>query len=368
MQKMRRPRQCPYCEYLSASDNIARHIRTTHDAPPLGRPEPTGERVLCQRCDPPRDVSKANISRHERSVHKSLTMTKKLPWKYNKTAPLAADPLLQYAASQLQLNTPPSDPPQSTPREVLLRHQRDSSISPESGLERQALATLITRLLFAEVVHPHTRRIVSAPDPLHVYGELNFSFVSRLLTEFSISRASTVVDLGSGVGNVVLQAVLETGCHALGCEVVKDRHTVAESFSQQGIEWASTFSGEFGDLQGRIELRHADAFTDIPTLTALRIANLVICNNFKFPPELLNRQVSAVLAQIKPGAVFVSLQRIVRGRASTRKQVLEDVGVWEERCEGREGDVSWRGGGVEYWVYRKGGVGVGAVDPMLADG
>jgi len=367
---MRKPRQCPYCNYVSSNDNIARHAKVVHDTPLPARPEPTGERLLCHHCIPPQYVSKANVARHERTVHKLSGTGEKITRKETKASQVAQysyQPLLVLLAANLPrterhdqaaqaAHTLPPGPPASNQRDVLLRRKLGKETGTEISQERGTLLKLILRLLFAEVVHPHTRRVVAALQPSHVYGELNYSFVSRLLSDFRITEKSTFVDIGSGVGNVVLQAALECGCHALGCELVQDRHTVAESFVSEGMRWASWFASDFGDpndLASRVELRHGDAFTDARTLATLPVADLVICNNFKFSPDLLNMQIGAVLAVIKPGAVFVSMQRIIRGKATDRRQILNELNVEERKHKGHDGDVSWMHKGLEYWVYSK---------------
>jgi [histone H3]-lysine79 N-trimethyltransferase len=47
---------------------------------------------------------------------------------------------------------------------------------------------------------------------------MNPAFVSLVAQQTSLSSNSTFVDLGSGVGNCVLQVALQTGAASYGCE------------------------------------------------------------------------------------------------------------------------------------------------------
>src|SRR5205814_8075506 len=46
----------------------------------------------------------------------------------------------------------------------------------------------------------------------NVYGELLPRFISKIFRDINLKSDQVFVDLGSGVGNVVLQAALEDGC------------------------------------------------------------------------------------------------------------------------------------------------------------
>ena len=63
----------------------------------------------------------------------------------------------------------------------------------------------------------------------NVYGELLPKFVSTILKKDTNMKSGQVfVDLGSGVGNVVLQAALEVGCESWGCEMMPNACKLAD--------------------------------------------------------------------------------------------------------------------------------------------
>jgi hypothetical protein len=64
------------------------------------------------------------------------------------------------------------------------------------------------------------------------YGEVLPTFVSKLLQKhkITITDKSNVIDIGSGVGNIVTQISMMTGCRSLGIEVSETRHELAQLF------------------------------------------------------------------------------------------------------------------------------------------
>jgi ubiquinone/menaquinone biosynthesis C-methylase UbiE len=60
-----------------------------------------------------------------------------------------------------------------------------------------------------------------------VYGEVHPCFVDRMVRDAQIGPDDVFFDLGSGVGNVVLQVAAQTGCCARGVEIRADLHDIA---------------------------------------------------------------------------------------------------------------------------------------------
>lgn len=66
-----------------------------------------------------------------------------------------------------------------------------------------------------------------------VYGELMPSLVYEIINLTELKEDSLFLDLGSGVGNVVVQASLQTGCRSYGIELMPIPARVAEDTSTQ---------------------------------------------------------------------------------------------------------------------------------------
>uniref|UniRef100_A0A7S2VZ20 Histone-lysine N-methyltransferase, H3 lysine-79 specific n=1 Tax=Eucampia antarctica TaxID=49252 RepID=A0A7S2VZ20_9STRA len=61
----------------------------------------------------------------------------------------------------------------------------------------------------------------------HVYGEMTVLGLRELMTEISVKENDVFLDLGSGSGELVIQAAQEFGQIALGIELSKSRHEEA---------------------------------------------------------------------------------------------------------------------------------------------
>ena len=61
----------------------------------------------------------------------------------------------------------------------------------------------------------------SAAFSNNVYGEINPSLVKEFITKTNINSDSVFMDLGCGIGNVVLQVAAQTGCEAYGIEIME---------------------------------------------------------------------------------------------------------------------------------------------------
>jgi [histone H3]-lysine79 N-trimethyltransferase len=106
----------------------------------------------------------------------------------------------------------------------------------------------------------------------NVYGELLPRFTSQVFKDANLRSDSVFVDLGSGIGNVVLHAALEVGCESWGCEVMPAAADLAE---KQAKEFRSRCK-LWGIRPGKVELRKGD-FLEVPDIpSALRRADLLV--------------------------------------------------------------------------------------------
>jgi H3 lysine-79-specific histone-lysine N-methyltransferase len=202
------------------------------------------------------------------------------------------------------------------------------------------------------VVSPHIHNLRDAQDKSPKYGEFLFPLITRLLHRFKIDSTSRVVDLGSGVGNVVLQVRLQTGARAYGCEVEPARHRVAELFEQDVARRMAKYPEQFADSQAS-KLRTADAFNDKESRREVQDADFIIYNSLAFTPDLLERLRECVLPNLKPGAALVSSQRVVRGKKTAREKMLKALEVEESKEKSLGIEASWTDKPIEFWIYRR---------------
>jgi len=181
-----------------------------------------------------------------------------------------------------------------------------------------------------------------------VYGELLFPFLSNLFTELRLSPDSTFVDLGCGVGNCVIQAAGETGCEAIGIEIMDHAATLAEA---QIAEFEARMRA-WGLSHGPITFYHGDILTheDIPRV--LSRADVVLCNNYAFTAEL-NDALLRLFLDLPEGSRVISLKSFVPvgkdGRVRGGRGGVGEMLKVERKWFGA-GSVSWMPGGGEYFV------------------
>ncbi|MCJ1249682.1 Nucleosomal histone H3-Lys79 methylase [Trapelia coarctata] len=185
----------------------------------------------------------------------------------------------------------------------------------------------------------------------NVYGELLPRFVSKILREDTHMKSDQVfIDLGSGVGNVVLQAALEVGCESWGCEMMKNSCNLAET-QQKEFQARCRL---WGLKPGEIHLERGDFLTNTAIAKVIPRADVVLVNNQAFTPEL-NERLTSLFLDLKEGARIVSLKSFVpAGRKISARNLNSPFNVLEpEQKEYYSECVSWTDAPGTYYVSRK---------------
>lgn len=185
----------------------------------------------------------------------------------------------------------------------------------------------------------------------NVYGELLPRFVSTILKRDTRMKSDQIfVDLGSGVGNVVLQAALEIGCESWGCEMMKNYCDLAEvqqaEFQARCRLW--------GLAAGGIHLERGDFLTNTTLAEVLPKADVVLVNNQVFTPEL-NEKLTSLFLDLKDGCRIVSLKSFVpTGHKITARNLNSPYNVLQvEKKEYYSDCVSWTNAPGTYYVSTK---------------
>lgn len=181
----------------------------------------------------------------------------------------------------------------------------------------------------------------------YVYGELLHPFISKILVEQTKMTSDQVfVDLGSGVGNVCLQAALEIGCDSWGCEMMDNACNLAEAqtkeFGARCMLW--------GIKPGKVHLERGDFRRNTIIHDALKRADVVLVNNKAFTSQL-NDDLVRMFLDLKPGCKIISLRSFVADFKSSHN--INDVGstiLDVEECAYPEGYVSWTNAGGPYFI------------------
>jgi H3 lysine-79-specific histone-lysine N-methyltransferase len=114
-----------------------------------------------------------------------------------------------------------------------------------------------------------------------VYGELMPAFISDIIKETGLNEKSLFLDLGSGVGNVVLQASLQTGCRSFGVE----KNPKPALLATKQLEQLKLRCRMWGVAMGEVELAEADMTKCSRMDELMKEADVVLVNNFVFEQE-----------------------------------------------------------------------------------
>lgn len=233
--------------------------------------------------------------------------------------------------------------------ETLLQLVEDGIIAKNLDARHQLPRHLVAFILdqvYDRTVAPHVELLSKYENGTdYVYGELLHPFISKILVQqLSMTSGQVFVDLGSGVGNVVLQAALEIGCESWGCEMMENACNLAEAqqreFDARCLLW--------GIKPGETHLERGDLRKNMPILEALKRADVVLVNNKAFTARL-NDDLVRMFLDLKPGCKVVSLKSFVADSSYNVNDVGSTILDVEEHMY-PEGYVSWTNAGGAYYI------------------
>ena len=185
----------------------------------------------------------------------------------------------------------------------------------------------------------------------NVYGELLPKFISNILRRDTRLKSDQIfVDLGSGVGNVVLQAALEVGCESWGCEMMENACDLAElqekEFRARCRLW--------GLCAGSVHLERGDFLENVEIGKVLKKADVVLVNNQAFTPAL-NEGLISLFLDLKEGCQIVSLKSFVpAGHKITSRNLYRACNVLDVvEKQYYSACVSWTDAPGTYYVSTK---------------
>ena len=238
---------------------------------------------------------------------------------------------------------------------ALIGFRDDGSIADDLDKKHSLQPTLIERILnqtYSRTVSPNLKvlsKYQAGTD--NVYGELLPKFVSGILRKDLCMKSTDVfVDLGSGVGNVVLQTALEVGCESWGCEMMKEYYGVADLQHAEFLARCRLW----GLSVGKIFLEKGDFLENAAIKKALRKADTVLVNNQVFTPEL-NETLTNLFLDLKDGCRVVSLKSFVPSdHRITSRNLNSPYNVLSvEKKRYYSNCVSWTNEGGTYYVSTK---------------
>ncbi|KAF9560177.1 DOT1-domain-containing protein [Agrocybe pediades] len=183
-----------------------------------------------------------------------------------------------------------------------------------------------------------------------VYGELMPSLAHEIIQLTNLGEDSLFVDLGSGVGNVVVQASLQAGCKSYGIELMPSPARIAcDVVDQMKIRCRM-----WGVRIGKVELEKGDMLKSRRVDELIAKADVVLVDNKVFE-ESLNEALRPKFLDLKEGATVVSLAPFVSSiNARLTKRNVDDISAVFDVTERPyiSGSVSWGNNPGTYYVHK----------------
>ncbi|KAI8333108.1 histone methylation protein DOT1-domain-containing protein [Chlamydoabsidia padenii] len=154
----------------------------------------------------------------------------------------------------------------------------------------------------------------------YVYGEINASLVNEFITKTNITSKSVFMDLGCGIGNVVLQVAAQTGCESYGIEIME---TPCKMAKRQLKEYATRMKA-WCLPTGKVHFRHGD-FLDTAAndmYTTLKRADVLLVNNYAFDATT-NHSLAQMFLDLKEGTKIISLKSFVPKHHKINQRTLD---------------------------------------------
>ena len=233
--------------------------------------------------------------------------------------------------------------------------RKDGTITDKLDQMRRVDLKLVEHIIknqvYARTVSPNVNLVKQYEGfSDNVYGELLPKFLNKIFQATKLKSDQVFVDLGSGVGNCVLQAALETGCESWGCEVMKNCNDLAQLQAKEFVARCRLWGIKPGD----INLIHGDFLEKREIRDVLKRADVILINNQAFTAEL-NDKLKYVFLDLKEGCQIVSLKPFRSPTHQIKTSNSEDpINVLQvEEKQRFSGMVSWADDQGKWYLSRK---------------
>ncbi|KRY36552.1 Histone-lysine N-methyltransferase, H3 lysine-79 specific [Trichinella spiralis] len=216
-------------------------------------------------------------------VLERIPTAKRLPWllKYRDVKKIAKsfNKAVQRLRRSAGLRVATFLPPES--KEVFLRH-------------------MLQQVYNYSVTQPRKLNLYTAFTP-SVYGEVSYDCVSVILKQTPLGPNDYFLDLGSGVGNVVLQVAATSLC---GMSVGIERAKWPIKYARRMYKHFERWSSWYGHTHRPFKLLEGD-FLDVKFREHFCKATVIFVNNYAFGPEL-DHQLKIIFSDLKDGTKIIS--------------------------------------------------------------
>lgn len=210
--------------------------------------------------------------------------------------------------------------------------------------------------LLRHIIQKTYNYAISEPDKLNqyepfspeVYGETSFDFIDQMINEVEMNEDDVFIDLGSGVGQVILQMAAASRCKkCIGIEKADIPAKFAEAMDKRFRFWMKWH----GKKHGEYELIKGDFF-DEKFKELIDNATILFVNNYAFGPAVDHR-LKQTFADLRDGAKIVSSKSFCSLNFRITHRTLSDIGaiMHVREIQAKKLSVSWTNKPVSYYLH-----------------
>ena len=223
--------------------------------------------------------------------------------------------------------------------------------APPACLNRRPSQELLRHVL--SKVYNHS---VKDPDKLNVYepfspevyGETSFDLVAQMVKAVPFKSDEVFLDLGSGVGQVVLQVAASTNIkECFGIEKATTPAKYAQEMDRLFRRWMKWHGKTFSPYR----LERGDFLLEEKRVK-ISEASVIFVNNFAFGPTV-DHKLKQKFSSLKDGTRIISSKPYCPLNFRLTKRNLSDIGAILRITElaTMPGSVSWTGNPVSYYLH-----------------
>jgi len=214
---------------------------------------------------------------------------------------------------------------------------------------RKMLKHIIQQVYNTAIADPNDLNNYVAFTP-EVYGETSFDLINQMIDLISpITSEMKFIDLGSGVGQVVLQVAALIDCKlCVGIEKASIPASRAVEMDRLFQKWMLWYGKKYSPY-----LLHQGDFLHSDHRKTISESTIVFVNNFAFGPEV-DHQLKERFADLKDGARIVSSKPFCPLNFRITERNLSDIGtiMHVSVMDPLKGSVSWTDKPVSYYLHQ----------------
>jgi len=236
---------------------------------------------------------------------------------------------------------------------TVLKMNEGTSVAPKtSSRASQGLLKHIIQQVYNYAVTDPNELNKYSPFSSKTYGETNFNFMAQLIekNQFRPREGDIFIDMGSGVGHLVLQMAASVECKkCYGIEISDNPAKYAKVMEERFIFWMNWH----GKTYTEFELFHGDFF-EKKYADIIKSANFILVNNFAFKPEV-DHKLKQRFLDLRDGVQILSSKPFCSPKSRVTERHLTDIGsimkVMEIHPEQRKDTVSWTPKPLPYYLH-----------------